>query len=324
LVDPRCPFARLATVLESSEQTVARRYRRLRDAGVIRVRGLRGPVDPGLDWYVRVQVRPGAADALASALAARPDTSWVSITAGGTEVVGFTRPRSPEQRDALLLDRLPRVTNVTSLTAHAIFHRFAGSGANEWSAFEDPLDQQQIDALIAERAPRPAGVITNRERRLDGARLTPADEPLAVALHDDGRASYAQLASVTGWSAPQVARRLEALLESGALYVDVETATELLGFSAPALLWLTVSPSKLVAAAERLADAPETAFVAAISGPANLHATVACRDTQHLYEFLVRDVGAIPAVQAVETSPMARRVKQAGSVMRGARLPDPV
>lgn len=281
-------------------------------------------MDPGLDWYVRVRVRPGAAGALASALAARRDTSWVSITAGGTEVVGFTRPRSPEQRDALLLDRLPRVTNVTSLTAHAILHRFAGSGEKEWSAFGDPLERHQIDALIAGRPPRPAGVITNRESRLDGARLEPDDEQLAAALHDDGRISYAQLAAVTGWSAAQVARRLEALFASGALYVDVETATELLGFSAPALLWLTVLPSQLVAAAERLADAPETAFVAAISGPANLHATVACRDTHHLYEFLVNDVGAIPAVQSVETSPMARRVKQAGSIMRGARLPDPV
>jgi DNA-binding Lrp family transcriptional regulator len=324
LVDPRCPFARLAAIVDSSEQTVARRYRRLRDDGMIRVRGLRGPVDPGLDWYVRVQVRPGAADTLASALAARADVSWVTITAGGTEVVSFTRPRSPEQRDALLLDRLPRVTNVTSLTAHAILHRFAGSGEKEWSAFEDPLEQEQVEALIAGRPPRPAGVITNREGELDGARLTPADEPLATALHDDGRASYAQLAAATGCSAAQVARRLEALFASGALYVDVETATELLGFSAPALLWLTVSPSKLVAAAERLADARETAFVAAISGPANLHATVACRDTHHLYEFLVNEVGAIPAVQAVETSPMARRVKQAGSIMHGPRLPDPL
>lgn len=324
LVDPRCPFARLAAVLESSEQTVARRYRRLRDAGVIRVRGLRGPADPGLDWFVRVQVRPGAADALATALAARADVSWVTITAGGTEVVSFTRPRSAEQRDALLLDRLPRVTNVTSLTAHAILHRFAGSGDREWSAFEDPLNQAQTESLIVGRPPRPAGVITNTEGGLDGAAMTPADEPLANALHHDGRANYAQLAAATGWSAAQAARRLEALLASGALYVDVETATELLGFDAPALLWLTVTPSKLVAAAEQLAEAPETAFVAAVSGPANLHATVACRDTHHLYEFLVNIVGAIPAVQAVETSPMARRVKQAGSIMQGARLPDPV
>lgn len=216
------------------------------------------------------------------------------------------------------------MTNVTSLTAHAIFHRFAGSGEKEWSAFEDPLEQEQIEALISGRPPRPVGVITNRESRLDGARLAPADEQLAAALHDDGRASFTQLAAVTGWSPAQVARRLEALLESGALYVDVETATDLLGFTAPALLWLTVSPSELVAAAERLADAPETAFVAVISGPANLHATVACRDTQHLYGFLVNDVGAIPGVQAVETSPMARRVKQAGSIMRGPRLPNPV
>jgi len=233
-------------------------------------------------------------------------------------------PALPKQRDGLLLDRLPRVTNVTSLTAYAILHRFAGSGEKEWRAFDDPLEQEQVEALVAARPPRPPGVISNRQGELGGARLTPADERLATALHEDGRASYAQLAAATGWSAVQVARRLEALFKSGALYVDAETATELLGFSASALLWLTVTPSKLVAAAEQLADARETAFVAAVTGPANLHATVACRDAHHLYEFLVNDVGAIPAVRAVETSPMARRVKQAGSIMHGPRLPDPV
>jgi DNA-binding Lrp family transcriptional regulator len=324
LVDPRCAFARLAAILGSSEQTVARRYRRLRDTGVIRVRGLRGPVSPGLDWFVRVQVRPGAADALAAALAARTDVSWVTITAGGTEVVCATRPRSPEQRDVLLLDRLPRVTNVTSLTAHAVLHRFAGSGDREWSAFDDPLERDQIEALMAGRLPRPEGVVTNRSGELAGARLTPADETLVAALHEDGRAGYTRLAAATGWSAAQVARRLEMLFASGALYVDVETASELLGFSAPAMLWLTVPPSQLVAVAEQLADARESAFVAAVTGSANLHATVACRDTHHLYAFLVNEVGAIPAVQAVETTPMARRVKQAGSIMHGPRLPDPV
>ena len=114
-----------------------------------------------------------------------------------------------------------------------------------------------------------------------------------------------------------------AAFASGALYVDVEIATELLGFSAPALLWITVPPSELTAAAERIAAARESAFVAAVSGPANLHATVACRDPHHLHEFLVREVGALKAVHMVETSLMARRVKQAGSIMRGPRLPEP-
>jgi len=322
-VDGRSSFSRIAAVLSSSEQTVARRYRRLREQGVIRVRGLRGPADGMLDWYVRVQVRPGAADSLAAALARRRDVSWVTITAGGTEVVCSTRPRTPGQRDALLLERLPRASPVTSLTAHAILHRYAGSGWNEWTAFDDPLDPEQTQELAAHRDPRPQGVVTNQIPGPDAARLTPADAALASALHEDGRATYAQLAAATRWSKGQVARRLASLFASGALYVDVEIATELLGFSAPALLWITVPPSELTAAAERIAAARESAFVAAVSGPANLHATVACRDPHHLHEFLVREVGALKAVHMVETSLMARRVKQAGSIMRGPRLPEP-
>ena len=276
-----------------------------------------------LDWYVRVQVRPGAADSLAAALAARQDVSWVTITAGGTEVVCSTRPRTPDQRDALLLERLPRANPVTNLTAHAILHRYAGSGWNEWAAFDDPLEPEQIEELAAGRDPRPEGVITNQAPRLDEARLTAEDGALASDIHEDGRASYAQLAAATGWSTGQVARRLGALLASGALYIDVEIATALLGFSAPALLWITVPPSELTAAAEQIAAARESAFVAAVSGPANLHATVACRDTHHLHEFLVREIGAMRAVHTVETSLMARRVKQAGSIMMGPRLPQP-
>jgi DNA-binding Lrp family transcriptional regulator len=323
ILDGRSPFARIGVVLGSSEQTVARRYRRLWEAGVIRVRGLQGPADAMLDWFVRVQVRPGAADSFAGALAARADVSWVTITAGGTEVVCATRPRTREQRDALLLERLPRASPVTSLTAHAILHRYAGSGEYEWTAFEDRLEPAQAEALAAARGPRPPGVITNA--RDDGnRRLMPGDQQLAAALHEDGRASHAQLAAATRWSAGQVARRLETLFASGALYVDVEVATELLGFYSPALLWMTVPPSELITSAQRIAEARETAFVAAVSGPANLHATVACRDTEHLYEFIVRELGALPAIHTIETSPIARRVKQAGSIMQGARLPEPV
>ena len=43
LHDARLPFRRIADVLGSSEQTIARRYRRLREAGVVRVVALRDP-----------------------------------------------------------------------------------------------------------------------------------------------------------------------------------------------------------------------------------------------------------------------------------------
>jgi DNA-binding Lrp family transcriptional regulator len=146
----RAPFSRLAEVLGASEQTIARRYRRLADAGVVRIIVLPA-TPPGLDWYVRIGVRPGAAGRLASALAARDDVSWVSVTSGGAEVVCVSRPSSPELRDALLLERLPRTNAVTSLEALAILRVFSDDLRNEWSAFGDPLSRSSG----SDRARRP-------------------------------------------------------------------------------------------------------------------------------------------------------------------------
>lgn len=321
LVDPRAPFSRLAEVLGSSEQTVARRYRRLVEGRVIRVLGLRGPVGEMQDWMVRARVQAGSAGAVAGALAARDDVSWVAIAAGGAEVVCSTRPRTPEQRDALLLERLPGASQVTQLSAHALLHRYAGSGANEWSAFDDPLEPAQVAALEAELGPRPSGVLTNPQT--EGARLETGDESLAAALREDGRASVATLAAASGDSPGRVRRRLDALLGSGALYVDIEIATVALGFEATAFIWIAVAPAHLVEAAERIAATRESAFVAAVSGAQNLYVAVVCRSAATLYAFLTREVGALPAVSAVETVPVARRVKLAGSILRGELLPEP-
>ena len=102
---------------------------------------------------MRVGVRPGAGSRLAETLAARPDVSWVSITSGGAEIVCVSRPASPEQRDALLLERLPRTGAVTRVEALAILYDFTGSAARtEWAAFAEPLAPEQIEALERERA----------------------------------------------------------------------------------------------------------------------------------------------------------------------------
>jgi DNA-binding Lrp family transcriptional regulator len=321
LVWPRAPFSRLAAILGSSEQTVARRYRRLVEGRVIRVLGLRGPVGEMQDWLVRARVRAGSAGPVAAALAAREDVAWVTIAGGGAEVDCRSRPRSPEQRDALLLERLPGASQVTELSAHAILHRYAGAGANEWSAFDDPLEPAQVKTLEAERGPRREGVLTNP--RSEGAELEPGDAPLAAALARDGRAGLATLAAATGDSPGRIRRRLEALLASGALYVDVEIAPVALGFEATAFLWIAVTPSHLVEAAERMAARRESAFVAAVLGAHNLYVGLACRSVSALYEFLTEEVGALPGVGAVEMVPVARRVKLAGILVEDELLPAP-
>jgi DNA-binding Lrp family transcriptional regulator len=143
------------------------------------------------------------------------------------------------------------------------------------------------------------------------AELTPEDDPLMAALRQDGRASYAALATATGWHQRQVAARVAALAASGALYFDLDTAATTIGYRALATLWFTVAPAHLVSVGSRLADHPELAFAAAVTGTANLMASAVCRDASALYQYLTTKVAAIEEVRTLETVPLLTRVKQA-------------
>src|SRR5580693_3339037 len=106
-IDPRAPFSKLADVLGSSEQTVARRYRRLFDGHVLRVVGQLDSQRLGQsDWVVRIRCAPGSAPAVATKLAQHPDTAWVQLTSGGTEIFSTVHARDRGQQAPLLLGQL--------------------------------------------------------------------------------------------------------------------------------------------------------------------------------------------------------------------------
>src|SRR5437660_7912376 len=68
-------------------------------------------------------------------------------------------------------------------------------------------------------------------------------------------ASFNPLAS--GLTVGRVTRRLAALRRAGILYFDIDLATELMGFSASAYLWLVVEPASLAAVGEQIGRHPE-------------------------------------------------------------------
>jgi hypothetical protein len=82
----------------------------------VRVRAQSGDRATGRQrWFVRVQCRPNAADALADAIAGREDVSWASTTSGGSEIVcvAFTDPGAMR---GSVLAKLPRTSQVLSFT----------------------------------------------------------------------------------------------------------------------------------------------------------------------------------------------------------------
>jgi DNA-binding Lrp family transcriptional regulator len=316
-VDPRAGFSAIGEVLGVSEQTVARRFRRLRADGLIRVIGLVSLRHLGQsEWVVRVTCQPGGTGPLAEALARRDDVAWVTLTAGGSEVVCSVQSRSDEQRDDLL-HRLPATSRVLGLTAHALLHRYVGASSDDWAGFSsERLTPAQVAGL---RPPAEAAGDSDGEP----VTLRAEDGPLLAELARDGRCSYAALAAATGWTQGRATRRLAALRRAGIVYLDLDLATPLLGFPTAAYLWLTVEPASLVAAGTELARHDEVPFAAAVTGSANLVATITCRSTEELYQYVTTKVAATAGVRQLEVSPVLRRVKQAGSRTVGHRLAPP-
>jgi len=316
-IDPRIPFAAVASVVGLSEPTVSRRYGRMQRMGAVRVTGV---VDPGAlgqsQWMVRLRCRPGGAAAIAEALAHRDDVSWITLSAAGAEITCAVRSRSQEQRDDLLGDKLPRAAAVLDLEASVMLRQFLGGRGHYWAALAGVLTTEQETRLGAAGSPfAESVVVAGRAQQLDGD-----DERLLSALAADGRASLADLASGADLTPSRVSRRLRKLIADRVVHIDVELAPTALGYHSRANLWLRVHPSETKSVGRALARMPEVGFAAAVAGRNNLHAVIHCRDLDELFEFTSDRLGALPGVESADVSLIHRQVKQASTLVAGNRL----
>jgi DNA-binding Lrp family transcriptional regulator len=242
---------------------------------------------------------PGSGEAIAAALARRPDTAWIQLLSGDTEVLCSIRDAAGEESRSLLA-KLPRSSRIVAVTAHSRLHMFVGGP--DGLGFLEVLPAERVEPL---RRPARGGQVE----------IGDLDSALFDVLAVDGRTPYADLAAATGWSESTVRRRVDQLRDAGVLYFDLELDTAAFGFLSSTWLWLSVPPSQLAATGAALAKFPEVAYAAAVTGADNLAAVVVCRDELAFYEFLTAKIGSLPGVERVETSPVIRTVKQASTVM---------
>ncbi|MEI8409961.1 MULTISPECIES: Lrp/AsnC family transcriptional regulator [unclassified Kribbella] len=314
-LDGRAPYSRIGEVIGVSTQTVARRFNRLRAEAALRVVGLPDPQVAGRSlWLVRLTAAPQAAQDLAAALARRPDTSWIKLASGGTEIVSIVHT-TPSDGNTLLLHDIPRTSGITSVSAHHLLHMYVG-GPTAWRGRAKSLTPAQEAALrpIPAAGAAGSGPIAGagpHAGRGPVRALDAGDGKLLAALGNDGRATLADLAVRTGWSTATVARRLDELQHSGAIYFDVDVDPGALGFTTSAMLWLSVPPAHLDAVGQALTEHDELGFVAATTGRTNLVTQALCASPDALHTYLTKRLGAIEHITALETVPILRTVKAA-------------
>ncbi|WP_040699769.1 Lrp/AsnC family transcriptional regulator [Nocardia vinacea] len=302
-IDGRAPFRTIAEVLDVSENTVARRYRQLRNTHGLRVIGLVNGQRLGyVQWTIRLRCTPDAAGSVAKALAARDDTSFVYLLSAGTEVSCTVQTRSIEEQEALLLHKLPRTSRIVAMSAHLLLRGFVLPDG--WQGVT-ALTADQVDHL------RPAPVDPDdRPFHLDEG-----DKSLLRALNDDGRTSYSDLTTATQWSETKVRRRMDAMRRNGILQFQLDIPSTALGFGTEARLWIATQPAATVAVGEALARHPEVAFAAVTTGATNLVAAVNCRDPHDLGRYLTERIAELPGIATLETAPVIRTVKRAGALL---------
>ncbi|GAA2048748.1 Lrp/AsnC family transcriptional regulator [Williamsia deligens] len=321
-IAPRVGFARMGEVLDIGETTAARRYRRLRRDGLVRVTLAVDPAALGLTvWHARIRCRPDGAEVVAEALGRRDDVSWVAIDAGGWEVTCSVRSTAGDQAQRLITRQLPKSQSVLDVEVAALLHTFVGGSATDWSAWSSPLSPDQQHALATDDE-------LSRPPVTDGGTTTLRADDRAVldVLARDGRTSYAALARLTDSTPGRVRRRVEALLAAGITYFDVDVAAAASGIRTVVGLWLSVTPRSLVTVGTALARHPHVPFAAAVTGRHNLTASLATRGFDDVYDTVTTTLADLDGIVGYEIVPVGRRIKFADARVTGDRLapPEPV
>ncbi|MEC3981456.1 Lrp/AsnC family transcriptional regulator [Amycolatopsis sp. H20-H5] len=291
-VDGRAGTGRIAEVLDLSPRTVTRCVARLQSAGKLRVtcvptpeHGLRGAM------LLRVRVLRGRARAIAAALAALPEVSFVDVLAGGEELSAIAFGGVDGH---LVYDRLPATSAVTETRVLSVLHVFADAAG--WRT--GLLTAAEVAAL------------TPPPRATEDVELDELDHRLLAMLTEDARTGPGELATRGGAPESTVRRRLDRLGGAGRIrtYADVEA--RLLGMAVDANVWMTVPPGRLDEAGRALAAHPLVHGCLATTGTTNLMAAVFCRDLPALYTF-VTGLGAF-GIPSAEVTVVGRAVKRAG------------
>lgn len=309
-IDARAPFRRIGEVLGVSDQTIARRYTRLRDCRALRVMGLSDPaVVDEQQWLFHLRVAPEGASEIADGLAARPDTSWIARCGGGALIVGTVYGAGAEP---LLLDTLPRARQVLDVQADRVLRIFYG-GAGEPYSKPGPLSEEQVNAL-AWHVPEPATGPSAPRATTSAAVPDPVDavdRRILAVLRGDGRATIDQLVEATGSSTSTVRRRLQHLRSSGVLRFDVDVDPLLQQLTVRTLLFARIAPAELGRAGGQVAGHDEVGFAAATTGTSNLFLSVSTTDLAGLYDYLTVRLGELPGLQSSSATPVLRTVKAA-------------
>ena len=120
-------------------------------------------------------------------------------------------------------------------------------------------------------------------------------------LREDGRSSNASIARRLGVSEGTIRRRLNMLINSGIVKVNVFLNSAKMGLSTEAIIGIQVDPDKVEMVGESLSKLNEIEWVSITTGSFDMFVWVTVQSAEQLGFFLRNEVATIPGVRKTET-----------------------
>ena len=119
-------------------------------------------------------------------------------------------------------------------------------------------------------------------------------------MQEDGRRSYAAIATAVGLSEAAVRQRVQKLIDGGVVQIVAVTDPLHVGFQRQAMVGIKVR-GDIGPVAEAVSAIPEVDYVVTTAGSFDLLAEVVCEDDAHLLEVISHRMRTLPGVAETET-----------------------
>ncbi|MFH8621780.1 Lrp/AsnC family transcriptional regulator [Streptomyces vietnamensis] len=311
---PRARWERIGAAVGVDASTVARRWKRLTEAGhawmSCHPAGI-GPTPPTVA-VIEVDCVSGNLHEVAAAIVDDPHLITIDHVTGSRDLVltaAFPDQAALARYVGLRLEALPGVAATRSQiasTVHAVGSR--------WRL--DRLAPGSRENLSQD----PSGGGTGIGRGLSSA--DDLDHRLLDLLAQDCRQSVAALAQSSGASASTVRRRLDRFHRADALVYRCEVARYLSGWPVAVTFWGVAPPDATARITSQLITQRETRLCASLSGPHNLLLTVWLRSVEDMPSFETRLYARFPELTIADRAVTLWPLKLAGQILdpRGRRI----
>ncbi|WP_328320195.1 Lrp/AsnC family transcriptional regulator [Streptomyces sp. NBC_00388] len=302
---PRASWSELAPLLGVTAGTLARRWERLSAEGLAWVYAA-----PGREFsrnrcsaFVLLRCLPQDRARLAAGLSALPEAVTIELTGPGSAdlLLDVLAPDLTALGRFLgeKLDRMPGILSVNCLFTTSLYVE-----GSRWRLRS--LDPAQLTAL---GSPASAGE-PSRTLTLDAV-----DRALLDELVRDGRLGLADLAERTATSPATVRRRVRRLTDSSVLTFRCDLASAPAGHPVPVSLLGRVPARDIAAVHRTLAALPECRLVAAVTGPANIFATLWVHDLGDIQRRETALCARLPSLTVTDRIVGLHTVKRMGHLL---------